>query len=473
MNNSTLHMPSEEVSALLSQIENLLRQWDGDLSLLRNIGGALHQLWEAPAAAEYIYEVHRILRQIEGEVEQLQHNHRLAWKEFEQWRNMDAEFFGRGRTLSGVPLVAISDPFDRAVYEALRKIFDRLPGNGTEREIHCKIDELIKVSGIEIGIPANLLGGNGGKCTLKISPDGKIRFTKKIDSKLGIGWMGELEEGIKAEGFVTGVKDVEATWEFDPRKPGAMKNLLLVMMLTTGSVTSSFIPNAQGLAIAEEAAAYNIQPPDSIRMDVGAEVEGNAKVSVLGLEGKAEASLGEMIGVEYDRDGTIIRHFHFEGKAGASVKADSLQGSLKSQEDVAVDVAVIQRGHEIEAVEVKVPVESKAGGAAEANLGLLDVKGGEQAMVENEISIRIEGPITQEKLASYMEHIRNGDWEPVLSKSAIELRTSSGGDLVMHAEGELQNVATGEGGVNVGYRGANISRIGVKEALCLLARKQC
>ncbi len=469
-----IHMSAEEVGLLLSQIDSLLMQWEDDLSVLRNVGGMIYQIWEAPAAMDYIASLHRILYRMEGEVGNLRDEHKRAWKEYEQWKNMDAEIFPGGRTLSGVPLVAISDPFDRAVYEALRKIFDRLPGNGAEREIHCKIDELIKVSGIEIGIPAALLGGKGGKCTLKISPDGKIRFTKKIDSKLGIGWMGNLGEGIEAEGFVTGVQDVEATWEFDPRKPGAMKNLLLVVMLTTGSVTSSFIPNAQGVAIAEEVAVYKVQPPDSIRMDVGTEVEGEAKVGIMsGLGGKAEASLGEMTGVEYDRDGTIIRHFHFEDNAGASVNAGPLLGSLKSQEAVAVDVAVIQRGHEIEAVEVKVPVELKAGGAAEADLGLLDVKGGGQDVVETEISIRIEGPITQEKLASYMEHIRNGDWEPVLSKSAIELRTSSGGDLVMHAEGELPNVATGEGGVNVGYRDANISRIGLKEALCLLAKKQC
>ena len=109
MNNSTLHMSSEEVSALLSQIESLLRQWDGDLSLLRNIGGALHQLWEAPAASEYIYEVHRILRQMEREVERLQHNHRLAWKEFEQWLLADARLGdGRAFSLSALARIALT-----------------------------------------------------------------------------------------------------------------------------------------------------------------------------------------------------------------------------------------------------------------------------------------------------------------------------------------------------------------------------
>lgn len=85
-----IHMSAEEVSGLLTEIESLLRQWDDDLSLLHTLGSALHQIWEAPAAADYIYEVHRILHGMEGEVEKLQYNHRLAQREFGEWAKADA-----------------------------------------------------------------------------------------------------------------------------------------------------------------------------------------------------------------------------------------------------------------------------------------------------------------------------------------------------------------------------------------------
>ncbi len=84
-----IRMSSEEVSALLSDIESLLQQWDEDLSLLHTIGSALHQFWEAPAAMDYIYEVHHILREMEREVEKLRFNHRLASKEYEEWVSAD------------------------------------------------------------------------------------------------------------------------------------------------------------------------------------------------------------------------------------------------------------------------------------------------------------------------------------------------------------------------------------------------
>lgn len=85
-----IHMSPEEVSGLLAEIESLLRRWDDDLSLLHTLGSAIHQIWEAPAAVDYIYEVHRILHAMEGEVERLQYNHRLARHEFEEWLAADA-----------------------------------------------------------------------------------------------------------------------------------------------------------------------------------------------------------------------------------------------------------------------------------------------------------------------------------------------------------------------------------------------
>jgi len=94
-----IHMSTEEVSALLHDIERQLAQWHDDFSALHLLKETVQQIWESPATAEFTLRFHLALADMGQEVDHLQANHRLAWQEFAEWEQMDARF-ANGRPLT-------------------------------------------------------------------------------------------------------------------------------------------------------------------------------------------------------------------------------------------------------------------------------------------------------------------------------------------------------------------------------------
>ena len=102
-----IYMDVEAVRFLLNKIEQDLRHWHSSVTPLRSLIRSLHQVWDAPATADYVAQEYRVLRAMENEIEALIDNHRRALREFDQWLQVDARFGRRGFYLDPILIVEL------------------------------------------------------------------------------------------------------------------------------------------------------------------------------------------------------------------------------------------------------------------------------------------------------------------------------------------------------------------------------
>lgn len=107
MSTKYIYMDVEAVRFLLNKIEQDLRHWHSSVTPLRSLIRSLHQVWDAPATADYVAQEYRVLRAMENEIEALIDNHRRALREFDQWLQVDARFGRRGFYLDPILIVEL------------------------------------------------------------------------------------------------------------------------------------------------------------------------------------------------------------------------------------------------------------------------------------------------------------------------------------------------------------------------------